>query len=184
MNVGESGDSDSSVVSKQMSVWLSNKKSRFRSVLLEFFKKHSILSLSSALVYLIIILLPHRVRQVNTSVVVRLRTCSQRKKKGAKEVGHVSSAYIKSFHPCVLQLQHQAFVLAMNSLCLSMPVITSKLLGTSIIVAEEEKKMQWTHFKNEQCQHYQQATISNRENAECTSADFFVNYIFVMLEAK
>lgn len=139
MNVGESGDSDSSVVSKQMSVWLSNKKSRFRSVLLEFFKKHSILSLSSALVYLIIILLPCRVRQVNTLVVVRLRTCSQRKK-GAKEVGHVSSAYIKSFHPCVPQLQHQAFVLAMNSLCLSMPVITSKLLETSIIVAEKEKK--------------------------------------------
>lgn len=104
MNVGESGDSDSSVVSKQMSVWLSNKKSRFRSVLLEFFKKHSILSLPSALVYLIIILLPCRVRQVNTLVVVRLRTCSQRKKKGAKEVGHVSSAYIKSFHPCVRPL--------------------------------------------------------------------------------
>lgn len=84
MNVGESGDSDSSVVSKQMSVWLSNKKSRFRSVLLEFFKKHSILSLSSALVYLIIILLPHRVRQVNTSVVNETPYLLSEKKEGCK----------------------------------------------------------------------------------------------------
>lgn len=123
-----------------MSAWLSNKKSRFRSVL--FNLKHCILSLPSALVYLIIIPLPCRVRQVNALVVVRFHSCSQNKK-GAKEVGHVSSAYIKSFHPCVLQLQHQVFVLTMNRLYLSMPVITSKLLGISIIVppkqAEKEK---------------------------------------------
>lgn len=44
--------------------------------------------------------------------------------------------------------------------------------------------MQWAHFKSEQCQHYQQAAISNRKNAECTSVYCFVNYLFIMLDAK
>jgi len=73
----------------------------------------------------------------------------RKKKRSAKKVVHVFSAYIKSLHPCVLQLQHQAFILTTNRLCLSMLVITSKLLGTSIIalqkqVEKEEKKKNTT----------------------------------------
>lgn len=76
--------------------------------------------------------------------VLSLCICSQ-KKEVYKKGWTCFSAYIRSLHPCVLQLQHQTFILTMNRLCLSMPVITSKLLGTGIIAllkqaGEEEKK--------------------------------------------
>lgn len=109
---------------------------------------------------------------------------SEKKKKCAKKVVHVFSAYIKSLHPCVLQLQHQAFILTMNRLCLSMPVITSKLLGTSITAlqkqAEEEekkKRIPWTpvcYVNNKQL----------RGKCPMYKIFFLVNCILIMLEAR
>lgn len=48
MDVGDIRDNDSSVFSKQISVWFSDKKSRIRSVIWEIFSflKHNILSRS------------------------------------------------------------------------------------------------------------------------------------------
>lgn len=139
--------------------------------------------------YHIVILLPwrfhQRMRHVKALVVKRWWdfVFVLRKKKCAKKVVHVFSAYIKSLHPCVLQLQHQAFILTMNRLCLSMPVITSKLLGTSIIAlqkqAEKEggkKRIPWTpvcYVNNKQLQ------------GKCWMyKGCFVNCILIMLEER
>lgn len=113
--------------------------------------------------------------------VVRLCICAQ-KIKSVQKVEHVFSAYIKSLHPCVLQLQHQAFILTMNRLCLSMPVITSKLLGTSIIAPQKQAEKEGKNPKENHWHQFVMLTISNYgENAECTRI-FFVNCILIMLE--
>lgn len=64
-----------------------------------------------------------------------------------------------------------------------MPVITSKLLGTSIIAPQKQAEKEGKNPKEKHRHQFVMLTISNYgENAECTRF-FFVNCILIMLEA-